>query len=157
MSKTSKGYTVKKGNVTKSAQNWVHIVLIINTSYQETFNTCHTHRKGLQSRSGTRRPKGENVRFLHSHTAFPFLFLFISVSSFSPPLLPATAHLPFAMDLFTVGEQRDRKEGFNRDCSHRWKADMQFIITLYKSNYSQFLSMLDPVQQHNDLQEANKR
>ena len=33
---------------------------------------------------------------------------------------------------------------------------MQFITVLNKSSYSQFLSMLDSVQQHNDLQETNK-
>lgn len=34
---------------------------------------------------------------------------------------------------------------------------MQFIIVSHKSDYSQLLSMLDSVQQHNDLQEGDKQ
>lgn len=56
-----------------------------------------------------------------------------------PDLLPATANLSFAVAFFAGGQQENR--GNLKKEKTRVKSDY-----LYKSDYSQFLGMLDSVQ-----------
>lgn len=69
-------------------------------------------------------------------------------------LLPTTAHFPFAVAFFAVGGSRG-EEGEEKV----WNVfDQHFTLhSVEKNNYSQFLSVLDSVQQDGDLQEEKNQ
>lgn len=80
---------------------------------------------------------------------FAFVLFFFCLLFFLPPYFqrPPTFPLPWP---FLLSE---RQKGRIVETHKRQK----MMIFMNRQNYSQFLGMLDSVQQHDDLQEAHKR
>lgn len=103
------------------------------------FNYQYISSRNIQHLSHTQQkayivnlvPEDQGEEECSSIPIITLFFLMCVDFSFSstPPLLPATAHLPFAMALFTVGGRNTRQEGrMSQDCRKRWTTGYYYSV-----------------------------